>query len=92
MPLQFLSPVHNALKRAALAWRRRALEERNRQGVFDTEEEAFANGMVLVRVSVSRARGLDAIAAGAAAAAVEAAELSTRGVSDDLDVDNCQVG
>lgn len=70
VPLQFLFPVHNTMKQAALAWRRRAREERIRQGLFDTDEEAFTNGRVLVRVSVSRARGLDIIAEAAAETSV----------------------
>lgn len=68
VPLQFLFPVHNTMKQAALAWRRRAREERIRQGLFETDEEAFANGRVLVRVSVSKARGLDIIAEAASEA------------------------
>eukprot|EP00903_Cladosiphon_okamuranus_P019670 g18080.t2 len=69
LPLQLLHPVHVSLKEAASAWRLRARRERDRQGLFELDEEAFANGMVLVRVSVSRARGLGAVAAMAAAAA-----------------------
>ncbi|CAB1106197.1 unnamed protein product [Ectocarpus sp. CCAP 1310/34] len=72
IPLQFLFPVHNSVKHAALAWRARARKERNRQGLFSTDEEAFAHGMVVVHVSVSRARGLGPIAAAAAAAAATA--------------------
>lgn len=70
VPLQFLFPVHNTMKQAALAWRRRAREERIRQGLFDTDEEAFAKGRVLVRVSVPRARGLDIIAEAASEASI----------------------
>ena len=58
-----------SLKEAASAWRVRGRRERDRQGLFELDEEAFASGMVLVRVSVSRARGLGAVAAMAAAAA-----------------------
>lgn len=68
-----------SLKEAASAWRVRGRRERDRQGLFELDEEAFASGMVLVRVSVSRARGLGAVAAMAAAAA--AGTTAAAGVS-----------
>ncbi|CAM9593769.1 unnamed protein product, partial [Scytosiphon promiscuus] len=58
LPLLFLSPVHNSLKHAASAWQVRARRERERQGLFELDEEAFASGMVLVRVSVRSSGGI----------------------------------
>lgn len=72
--------MHTALRQAALAWRLRAREERHRQGFFESDEEAFDNGRVLVRVNIARGRGLHEIAAAAAVTATGGPGVGGAGV------------